>query len=204
MVPICLIFVPGPSASRGVQKSLLWRRKLWELNTGLMGLCLAVASAFFFTQGMKNLFGKPRPDLLSRCKPNLANLATNAVGGFGNDVPLWNELQSWTICTQTNKAILNDGFQSFPSGHSSCEYHQRVTKSIQLTYVQSPSLVLHSSPSSSAPSSLLTSPTSSHTRTQAEVPCPQPSPASKPRAGTHIPHFATKPQLHRSTCSLYH
>ncbi len=124
MVPICLIFVPGPSASRGVPKSLLWRRKLWELNTALMGLCLAVASAFFFTQGMKNLFGHPRPDLISRCKPNLANLAGNSVGGLGGAVPLWNELQSWTICTQTDKAILNDGFQSFPSGHSSCMYRQ--------------------------------------------------------------------------------
>jgi hypothetical protein len=37
---VCMIFVPGPTASRGTPKSLIWRRKLWEWNTGWMvGSC---------------------------------------------------------------------------------------------------------------------------------------------------------------------
>ncbi|PKS07871.1 hypothetical protein jhhlp_006479 [Lomentospora prolificans] len=115
---VCLIFVPGSTVPKGTPKSLIWRRKLWELHVGWLGLGLAVGSAWFFTNGMKNLFGKPRPDLLSRCKPDLDNIQDYIVGGgllSGN----LNALVSADICTSTDKDLLDDGFRSFPSGHSS-------------------------------------------------------------------------------------
>ena len=118
---ICFIFVPGPTVSTSTPKSLLWRRKLWEWQTSWLGLALALASAFFFTDAMKNLFGKPRPDLLSRCDPDLANIKKYVVGGFGSRVAGGIELVSWRICRQSDLSILNDGFVSFPSGHSSCK-----------------------------------------------------------------------------------
>ncbi len=63
---------------------------------------------------MKNLFGKPRPDLLSRCQPDIANLSIYLLGGYqGTDIV------SSAICKQIDKSILEDGFRSFPSGHSS-------------------------------------------------------------------------------------
>ncbi|KAJ4367558.1 hypothetical protein N0V83_007142 [Neocucurbitaria cava] len=73
------------------------------------------------TQGMKNLFGKPRPDLLSRCRPDLtpgaiARAAINPVGEVFNEN--W-VLVTSAICTNTDTDILNDGFKSFPSGHAS-------------------------------------------------------------------------------------
>ena len=101
-------------------KTLIWRRKLWEWNTAWLGLGLALASALCLTDGMKNLFGKPRPDLLSRCIPDVANLEKYVVGGYGGKVPEGMVLVSWEICTQTDLSILKDGFVSFPSGHSSC------------------------------------------------------------------------------------
>jgi len=72
------------------------------------------------TQGMKLLFGKPRPDFLSRCQPDLSRLsefAVNSVVGstFNKD---W-VLATSSICTNTDDDILQDGFKSFPSGHSS-------------------------------------------------------------------------------------
>ena len=76
--------------------------------------------SFFFTQGMKNLFGKPRPDLLSRCNPDYQNQAQYAVGGLSQVLEGVN-LVSSTICRQPDKGKLDDGFSSFPSGHSSCE-----------------------------------------------------------------------------------
>lgn len=116
---VCLVFVPGPTAARGTPKSLVWRRKLWEWHTGWMGLALALATAFLITQGMKNLFGKPRPDLLSRCKPNLDLIQDYAVNRVGDVFdPSW-VLVTSGICTQTDNALLKDGFKSFPSGHSS-------------------------------------------------------------------------------------
>ncbi|KAF2131747.1 PAP2 domain-containing protein [Dothidotthia symphoricarpi CBS 119687] len=116
---VCLVFVPGPTAERGTSKALIWRRKLWEWNTGWMGLCMSLATAFLITQGMKLLFGKPRPDLLSRCQPDFSRIAETAVNPIG---AVFN--QNWVlvtdaICTNTDEAIMKDGFKSFPSGHAS-------------------------------------------------------------------------------------
>jgi membrane-associated phospholipid phosphatase len=108
---VSLLLVPGPTVPKGVPKALVWRRKLWEWHTGWLGLSLSLAAAFLITDGMKNLFGKPRPDLLSRCNPDLANVPRYAVEGFN--------LVTAAICQQTDLSLLNDGFRSFPSGHSS-------------------------------------------------------------------------------------
>jgi len=81
---VCLFLVPGPTVPKSTPKALIWRRKLWEWHTGWLGLALSLAAAFLITNGMKNLFGKPRPDLLSRCNPDLLNIGKYAVGGFPN------------------------------------------------------------------------------------------------------------------------
>lgn len=54
--------------------------------------------------------GRPRPDMLNRCLPYPGS-HDRAVYG----------LSTVDICTQTNMIRLNDGFKSFPSGHSSRE-----------------------------------------------------------------------------------
>ncbi|KAL1306784.1 hypothetical protein AAFC00_005445 [Neodothiora populina] len=114
------ILIPWPGKQSRTSQSTFWKRKLWEFNAGWMGLALSYALAFMITQGIKNLIGKPRPDLLSRCQPDLANIADHVVGGyFGRDVaPTWT-LVSSSICTQTDHALLDEGFRSFLSGHSS-------------------------------------------------------------------------------------
>ena len=84
--------------------------RLWELNCGVLGLLLSSGTAFVITGALKNATGKPRPDFVSRCQPPAGTLDP-APFGLSND----------TICTQTDHAIMKDGFRSFPSGHSSCE-----------------------------------------------------------------------------------
>ncbi|KAI0999086.1 hypothetical protein K3495_g9110 [Podosphaera aphanis] len=119
-IPACLIYiismllVPGPTVSKSTPKDLIWSRKLWEWHAGWLGLFLSLSSAFLITSGMKNLFGKPRPDLLSRCDPDIANLNKYKLGGF-----LGTDVVSAAICRQKNLHILDDGFRSYPSGHSS-------------------------------------------------------------------------------------
>ncbi|KAK5115938.1 hypothetical protein LTR62_000394 [Meristemomyces frigidus] len=115
------LFVPGRAFTRNskLSRKEVLRLKLWEWEKGWAGLALSVAIAFFITQGMKNLFGKPRPDFLSRCAPDLANVAAHVVGGYGQDVSSRWTLVNSGICTQGDKAVLDDGFRSFPSGHSS-------------------------------------------------------------------------------------
>ena len=118
---VALVFIPGVGVLRGTPKSFIWRMKLWEWHTAWMGLGLALATTFFFTEGLKSLIGRPRPDLLSRCNLDPATVQQYALGGDGSQLPLWNLLVSSTACRQPDASKLNDGFASFPSGHSSCK-----------------------------------------------------------------------------------
>lgn len=49
--------------------------------------------------------GRPRPDLIDRCKPKEGTERDKLVG--------------IEICTETEHHRLHDGWRSFPSGHSS-------------------------------------------------------------------------------------
>jgi diacylglycerol diphosphate phosphatase/phosphatidate phosphatase len=59
----------------------------------------------FVTDVVKNAVGRPRPDLISRCKPE---------SGTPRDI-----LVTIAVCTETDHHTLQDGWKSFPSGHSS-------------------------------------------------------------------------------------
>lgn len=121
-VIVAFVFTPGPTVPKGTSKARILKYKLWEWNTAWMGLALGLAITFFFTEGLKDIIGKPRPDLLSRCNLDPAMVQQFALGGEGGQLPLWNLLVSSTACRQPNTSKLNDGFASFPSGHSSCKY----------------------------------------------------------------------------------
>ncbi|KAH0392171.1 PAP2 domain-containing protein, partial [Aureobasidium melanogenum] len=118
---VTALFVPAFSRSR-LRDQQYWTRKLWEFNAGWMGLGLSFVLAFFITSGIKNLIGKPRPDLLARCQPDLTNIAAHVVGGYGQDISQKWTLVSSSICTQTDSKLLNEGFRSFLSGHSSMSW----------------------------------------------------------------------------------
>lgn len=97
-----------------------WRRAFWEVHVGWLGLCVSLALTLFVTSGLKDVVGKPRPDLLARCQPRLTNITEYIVGGFGNSLNSEAEsLVSSALCQQTDKRLLDDGFAAFPSGHSS-------------------------------------------------------------------------------------
>lgn len=116
---IVALFVPGPKTSHGLKQSERFKWKAWELERGWAGLALALATAFFITQGSKQLFGKPRPNMLARCQPDLSNIESHVVAGYGSRFsPEWT-LVDISICTTTDRSSLDDGFRSFPSGHSS-------------------------------------------------------------------------------------
>lgn len=120
---ICLVVIPGPSIDRSTTpRSLIWRRKLWEWFTGWLGLGLSIALSFFLTQGMKNLFGKHRPDFLARCNPDFTQIRHSAVGIYGDQTSENVPLVSWESCRSKDGSGVGlsefeDGFRSFPSGH---------------------------------------------------------------------------------------
>jgi membrane-associated phospholipid phosphatase len=99
-------------------KSAIWRRALWELHVTILGLAATGAVTMFMTESLKVMFGKPRPDCLARCQPDVARLVEFVVGGFADRIS-GGQLVSKAICTATDHELVNDGFKSFPSGHAS-------------------------------------------------------------------------------------
>lgn len=122
IILVCWFRVPGTAAAHGTPKSLMWRRKLWEAFTGVLGLGLGLGLAFVLTQMLKDVVGKPRPDLLSRCDPDLQHIKDHIVGGLSNFLAEAPPVVSWTICLNKSKVVSHDGFASFPSGHSSFSF----------------------------------------------------------------------------------
>jgi diacylglycerol diphosphate phosphatase/phosphatidate phosphatase len=96
----------APGSKRG---PYTLRKRLWELNCGILGLLLASGTAFVITQAMKNATGKPRPDFIDRCQPKEGSVDPKPAG-----------LSTDEICTRSD--LLRDGFRSFPSGHSSSSF----------------------------------------------------------------------------------
>ncbi|KAK6821837.1 hypothetical protein PG990_008692 [Apiospora arundinis] len=88
--------------------NLTTRASFHKHHTTVLGLAIAIILTSFLTDVVKNTVGRPRPDLLARCKPR-ANTPKNALVDF-------------TVCTETDSHTLHDGWRSFPSGHSSFSF----------------------------------------------------------------------------------
>ncbi|CAG7850292.1 Probable diacylglycerol pyrophosphate phosphatase 1 Short=DGPP phosphatase; AltName: Full=Phosphatidate phosphatase [Serendipita indica DSM 11827] len=87
--------------------NLLTVRMLWDLHNSWLGLVLSLAISGSITQIFKITAGRPRPDLIARCAP-VQGAQNPPVYGLVDD----------SICTQTEYAIMIDGWRSFSSGHS--------------------------------------------------------------------------------------
>lgn len=78
-------------------------------------------------QIVKNSVGRPRPDLLARCKPvgqsndMLESLLSILIELQEKGTPE-HGLVNWVVCTETDHHVLHDGWRSFPSGHSSLAF----------------------------------------------------------------------------------
>jgi diacylglycerol diphosphate phosphatase / phosphatidate phosphatase len=76
-----------------------------KAHVTILGLLVSVLLTGFLTEIIKVGVGRPRPDLIARCKP---------LDGTPDS-----ELITFEACSETDYHTLHDGFKSFPSGHSS-------------------------------------------------------------------------------------
>ncbi|KAI3324440.1 PAP2 superfamily protein [Xylariaceae sp. AK1471] len=84
------------------------RASFHKHHSTILGLAIALILTSFLTDIVKNAVGRPRPDLIARCKP---------AKGTKLDV-----LVTFDVCTETDHHTLHDGWRSFPSGHSSFSF----------------------------------------------------------------------------------
>ncbi|KAG8158667.1 hypothetical protein KVR01_011789 [Diaporthe batatas] len=77
-------------------------------HVAVLGLAIALILTSFLTDTVKNTVGRPRPDLVARCKPAPGTPENTLVGV--------------EVCTEARHHVLHDGWRSFPSGHSSFSF----------------------------------------------------------------------------------
>lgn len=85
--------------------AMVARPGLHKAHVTILGLFISLFLSSLITDIIKNAVGRPRPDLIDRCKP--------APGTPEHD------LVTISVCTETNHRRVQDGWRSFPSGHSS-------------------------------------------------------------------------------------
>jgi diacylglycerol diphosphate phosphatase/phosphatidate phosphatase len=88
--------------------AILVRPGTHKAHVTLLGWLISMLLTLFITDVIKNAVGRPRPDLIARCKPAPGTPA--------------HQLVTFEVCTETNHHILHDGWRSFPSGHSSFSF----------------------------------------------------------------------------------
>ncbi|KAF7195538.1 Diacylglycerol pyrophosphate phosphatase 1 [Pseudocercospora fuligena] len=95
IVPLALI----------VAWAALARPSLHKAHVTILGLIISILATTFLTDIFKDAIGRPRPDLIARCKPEAS-------------AP-HDRLVTVDVCTETRHHVLHDGWRSYPSGHSS-------------------------------------------------------------------------------------
>lgn len=88
--------------------TLLSKMERHTVHVIYLGFFVSLLVTLLLTDIVKNAVGRPRPDLLARCKPESTAPAHGLV--------------SFKVCTETAHHLLQDGFRSFPSGHSSFSF----------------------------------------------------------------------------------
>ncbi|RCI16075.1 hypothetical protein L249_3060 [Ophiocordyceps polyrhachis-furcata BCC 54312] len=84
---------------------LAFRPSLAKQEATYLSFVVTAVLTGFLTDVVKNAVGRPRPDLLARCRP-----------ASGTEP---NRLVTVDVCTAPDNRKLHDGWRSFPSGHSS-------------------------------------------------------------------------------------
>jgi len=106
-VPVSSLFVYGGGVPLGIL--IVWaavlRPGVHKVHVTLLGFLISLLLTSFLTDVIKNSVGRPRPDLVSRCKPEKGTPDHSLV--------------TFEVCTESNHHVLHDGWRSFPSGHSS-------------------------------------------------------------------------------------
>ncbi|KAI4691071.1 uncharacterized protein J4E84_003361 [Alternaria hordeiaustralica] len=109
-VPVSWLFIYAGAVPLGVliAWALVLRPGTHKAHVTILGWFISMILTMFITDVIKNAVGRPRPDLIARCKPAPGTPA--------------HQLVTFDVCTETNHHILHDGWRSFPSGHSSFSF----------------------------------------------------------------------------------
>ncbi|OAG09243.1 PAP2-domain-containing protein [Paraphaeosphaeria sporulosa] len=106
-VSVTWLFVYAGAVPLGtlVAWALVVRPGTHKAHVTILGWFISLILTLFITDLIKNAVGRPRPDLIARCKPEPGTPD--------------HQLVTYKVCTEQDHHVLHDGWRSFPSGHSS-------------------------------------------------------------------------------------
>ncbi|EON69846.1 hypothetical protein W97_09109 [Coniosporium apollinis CBS 100218] len=104
-VPFLFVYAGAIPLALIIIWALVLRPTIHKAHVTVLGFIISLILTSFLTDVVKNSVGRPRPDLIARCKPEPGTPA--------------HALVTFEICTETDHHALHDGWRSFPSGHSS-------------------------------------------------------------------------------------
>ncbi|TDZ39090.1 Diacylglycerol pyrophosphate phosphatase 1 [Colletotrichum sidae] len=109
-VPVLMNFVYALFIPLGIMVAynLMTKASPHKHEVTYLTFAISLIMTTFITDLIKNAVGRPRPDLLARCKPAKGTKP--------------NVLVTIDVCTETAHHLLHDGWRSFPSGHSSFSF----------------------------------------------------------------------------------
>lgn len=109
-VPVSWLFLyaGGIPLSILILWSLIFRPGTHKAHVSILGWFISLLLTLFITDLVKNAVGRPRPDLIARCKPEKGTPE--------------HQLVTFEVCTEDDHHVLHDGWRSFPSGHSSFSF----------------------------------------------------------------------------------
>ncbi|KAH7412859.1 phosphatidic acid phosphatase type 2/haloperoxidase [Cadophora sp. MPI-SDFR-AT-0126] len=106
------------SSPQPAQKPKSWdlKLRLKDLHHAWLGIGYAILFAFGISNALEKFAGQPRPDLIARCQVDPQVYLNETIMLFRAGVV------DSSVCRQTDSFILDEGFASFPSGHSSVDF----------------------------------------------------------------------------------
>ena len=104
----------------------------WHLYTFIIAMALNVVVVLILTEVIKSQYGRLRPDFLQRCKPDLSKITPPA-----NNYTSVRYFYDDSIC-KGDKADIQEGRLSFPSGHASVSFSALTLFSLWLYAILKP------------------------------------------------------------------
>ncbi|XP_020224715.1 probable lipid phosphate phosphatase 4 [Cajanus cajan] len=83
------------------------KRDIYDLHHATLGLMFASLITGVITDSIKDAVGRPRPNFFQRC--------------FPDNIPVFDKDTGDVVCTGI-KAVIKEGYKSFPSGHTSWSF----------------------------------------------------------------------------------
>ncbi|KAL5164424.1 Lipid phosphate phosphatase 2 [Glycine soja] len=97
------------------------RRDVYDLHHATLGLMFSSLITGVITDSIKDAVGRPRPNFFHRCFPDNIPVCFPSYSQYSVTFKVFDKDNGDVLCTGI-KAVIKEGYKSFPSGHTSWSF----------------------------------------------------------------------------------